>query len=119
VEAGIVRVRVTVTVGGHGMAGEGMTPELVRALRAAGFEGSTEQWAMTRVTDEEMSADEVAAFAKAGSLRRCPGQDPGGERRAHPRPRRDRVEGIACEREGAEYEQGGGDHEQDPAERPV
>ena len=58
-----MRVRVTVTVGGHGMAGEGLTPELVRALRAAGFDGSTEQWTMTRVTDEDLSAVAVTALA--------------------------------------------------------
>jgi hypothetical protein len=55
----------------------------------------------------------------AGALRRCPGQRPGGERCGRPRPRRDRVEGVACERERADDEQGGGDHEQDAAERPV
>jgi len=58
-----MRVRVMVTVGGHGMAGEGMTTDLIGALRAAGFEGDPEEWAMTRATDEDMTPEDVAVLA--------------------------------------------------------
>ena len=58
-----MRVRVTVEAGGHGMPGEGMTVELIRALRAAGFEGTPERFAMTRVTDLDLPPEAVAALA--------------------------------------------------------
>jgi hypothetical protein len=56
-------VRTTVTVGGYGPAGEGMTTELISALRAAGFEGWPERNAMVRETDADLTPEEVAALA--------------------------------------------------------
>jgi hypothetical protein len=58
-----VLVRVVVHAGGHGMPGEGMTPELLSALRSAGFKGDLDHGAMYRVTDLELTAEAVAALA--------------------------------------------------------
>jgi hypothetical protein len=58
-----VRVQVTVQVGGWGPAGEGMTAELIGALRAAGFEGWPERNAMYRVTGAELTAEAAVVLA--------------------------------------------------------
>jgi hypothetical protein len=58
-----VRVRVTVEVGGYGIPGEGMTTELIRALRAAGFEGRPERNTMAKVTDQDLSPDAAVVLA--------------------------------------------------------
>jgi hypothetical protein len=58
-----VRVRVTVEVGGYGLEGDGMTVELIRALRAAGFEGWPDRNAMYRVTGLDLPPEAVAVLA--------------------------------------------------------
>ncbi len=57
-----MRVTVTVTAGGYGLAGEGMATGLIAVLRAAGFEGDPDHGTMTRVTDEEMTAAEIVSL---------------------------------------------------------
>lgn len=58
-----VRIQLTMTVGGHGQAHEGMTTELVRELRQAGFTGDPEHFTLSLVTEVNLTPEEVPGFA--------------------------------------------------------
>lgn len=58
-----MRIRVTVEAGGHGPAGDGMTPELLAVLRAAGYEGDPERNTMARAIEADLPPEVVAAMA--------------------------------------------------------
>ena len=57
-----VQVEVTVTVGGHGTAGAGMTADLSRALVAAGFRGDPGNWRVFAAAAHVADAGDVAAW---------------------------------------------------------